>query len=158
MQVRCTKCSQPIALSDVVESSGGRLSHLDCARSRGLTLEERALLFVYCSDHVVADCLSCFMSFRLIELAADPLGGRTNLCPRCRKDLTQNVRSHLFSCVELPSEIRERTREVREAAQILIKRSHELSNRSDVLMREAEAHLLASQQALRAAMARRAAS
>ena len=158
MQVVCSRCSRPIALPDVIESSGGRLSHLDCARSRGLTPEERALLFVYCSAHCVADCLFCFMSFRMIELATDPLGGRTNMCPRCRKDLTENVRSHLFSCGELPSEIRERTREVREAAQILIKRSHELSDRSDILMREAEAHLFASQQALRAAMARRAAS
>jgi hypothetical protein len=158
MQVRCTKCSQPIALPDVIESSGGRLSHLDCARSRGLTPEERALLFVYCSDHFVADCLSCFMSFRMNELAADPLGARTNMCPRCRKDLTDNVRSHLFSCVELPFEIRERTREVREAAQILIKRSLELSDRSDVLMREAEAHLFERQQALRAVMAQRATS
>jgi hypothetical protein len=57
-----------------------------------------------------------------------------------------------------PSEIRERAREVRNAAQVLIKHSQELSDRSDVLIREAEAHLFEQQQALRAAMARRAAS
>jgi len=56
-----------------------------------------------------------------------------------RKDLTENVRAHLFSCVTLPSDIRQRTQEVRDAAQALIKRSRELSDRTDVLIREAEA-------------------
>jgi hypothetical protein len=155
MQVTCSKCGRPIALADVIESSAGKLSHLDCARSQGLTPEERALLFVFCADHVVARCLPCDLDFRMTQLAADPFGGRTNLCPRCRKDLTENVRAHLFSCVTLPSEIRQRTQEVRDAAQALIKRSRELSDRTDVLIREAEAHLFERQQALRAAMRRR---
>jgi hypothetical protein len=158
MQVDCSKCSRPIFLADVVESSGGRLSHLDCQRAQGLTPEERALLFVYCGEHIVARCLSCNLDFRMTQLAADVLGGETNLCPRCRKDLTQNVRAHLFSCITLPSEIRQQTREVRDAAQILIKRSHELSDRSHVLIKEAEVHLFERQQALRAAMAQRAQS
>jgi hypothetical protein len=54
MQVNCSKCLRPIAVADVIESSAGRLSHLDCARAQGLTPEERALLFVFCSDHIVA--------------------------------------------------------------------------------------------------------
>src|SRR5262245_37797021 len=74
--------------------------------------------------------------------------------PRCRTDLTKNVRGHFSSCVTLPSEIKQRAREVREAAQILIKRSQELSDRSDVLIREAEARLFESQRALRRAMSR----
>ena len=158
MQVNCSKCSRPISMADVIESSAGRLSHLDCTRAQGLTPEERALLFVYCSEHIVARCLSCALDFRITELAADTLGGLTNLCPRCRTDLTQNVRGHLFSCVTLPSEIKQRSREVREAAQILIKRSQELSDRSDVLIRQAEARLFAQQRALRVAMSRRPAS
>ena len=79
-----------------------------------------------------------------------------NLCPRCRTDLTQSARGHLFSCVTLPSEIRQKTQEVRDAAQHLIKKTREAIDRSDVLIREAEAHLFERQQALRAAMARRA--
>lgn len=154
MQVNCSKCSRPIFLADVIESSAGRLSHLDCRRAQGLTPDERALLFVYCFDHVVARCLSCNLDFRMTELAADMLGGGTNLCPRCRTDLTKNVRGHFSSCVTLPSEIKQRAREVREAAQILIKRSQELSDRSDVLIREAEARLFESQRALRRAMSR----
>ena len=82
----CPKCSRPILVTDVIESSGGRLSHLDCARSHGLTPEERSLLFVYCFDHVVAQCVSCNRAFRMAELGAHALGGgRTKLCPGCRE-------------------------------------------------------------------------
>ena len=158
MQVTCATCSRPIAPNDFIESSAGRLSHVDCARPQGLTPEERALLFVYCSDHIVAKCLWCVAGFRMTELAADPLGGRTNLCPQCGKDLTQSVRAHVFACAVPPSEIQQRAQEVRDAAQILIKRSKELSDQSYVLIREAEARLFERQQALRAAMASRARS
>jgi hypothetical protein len=34
MQVKCSKCGQFIALSDIIESSNGRLSHVDCTRPR----------------------------------------------------------------------------------------------------------------------------
>jgi hypothetical protein len=157
VQVNCSKCSRPIAVTDVVEcGSGGHLMHLDCIRPHALTAEERSILSVYCSNHAVAQCLACGISFTLSELAADRLGGRTNLCPRCRRDLTVNVRIHLYGCVRLPAEIRLRAQEVRDAAQLLIKRSQELSDKADVLIRGAETHLLKSQMALRAAMARRA--
>ena len=156
MQVQCTKCSQPIALADIIESHNGHLSHVDCKRPHVLTPEERALVFVYCSAHVVARCPACDISFRYNELAADILaGGRTNMCPRCRRDLTENVRRHLYGCAMLPSEVRHRARAVREAAQCLVKRTQELRDNADVLIREAEAALFESQQALRAAMSKR---
>jgi len=50
MQVQCSKCFRSIALSDIVEFSEGRLSHVDCARPRTLTMDERTLLFVYCGS------------------------------------------------------------------------------------------------------------
>jgi hypothetical protein len=53
MQVNCPKCSRPILVTDVIESSGGRLS---IPRPDP---EDRSLLFVYCFDHVVAQCVSC---------------------------------------------------------------------------------------------------
>jgi len=158
MQVQCSKCSRPIALTDIIESRMGRLSHLDCKRPHTLTAEERALVFVYCSVHAVARCLSCDVSFRFTELAADVLGGQTNLCPRCRRDLTENVRSHLYRSAALPSEVQLAAQAVRETAQRLLKHSHQAMDRSDVLMRGAEAALFESQKSLRAAMARRAAS
>ena len=156
MQVNCSKCSRAIAVADVIESSAGRLSHLDCARAKGLTPEERALLVLFCSDHLVATCLACSLEFHRTEMSADPLGGRTHLCPRCRTDLTESVRGHLFSCGGLPGEIRQKAQAVRDAAQHLIKQAREAIDRSDVLIRQAEAHLFKSQQALRAAMTRRA--
>jgi hypothetical protein len=159
MQVQCTKCSGPIALSDVIESNNGHLSHVDCKRPHVLTLEERALVFVYCSGHVVARCPACDVSFRYTELAADILsGGRTNMCPRCRRDLTENVRRHLYGCAMLPPEVRLRARALREAAQRLVKQTQDVRDNADVLIREAEAALFESQQALHAAMSKRALS
>ena len=160
MQVKCTKCSQPIALTDIVESSQGRLSHANCVQPRKLTMDERTLLFVYCTDHVIAQCLPCGLSVRLADLAADPLGdgGRAYQCPRCRKALTENVRTHLYGCAKLPSEIRLRAQEVREAAQLLVKQSQQARDRSYLLVREAEAALFERQRALREAMSRRIAS
>lgn len=159
MQVQCTKCSQPISVADMIESNNGHLSHIDCKRPQILTPEERALVFVYCSGHVVARCPVCDISLRHTELAADILdGSRTNMCPRCRRELTEAVRAHLFRCAMLPSEIRLQVQAVREAAQRLVKEIQELSDRSDVLIREAEAALFEKQRALREAMSKRTAT
>jgi hypothetical protein len=159
MRVNCATCSQAIALTDIIELNNGRLSHVDCKRPQVLTPEERALVFVYCSGHVVARCPACDVSFRYTQLAADMVGGsRSNMCPRCRRDLTEAVRAHLFRCAMLPSEVRLRAQAVREAAQHLVKESQQLRDRSDVLIREAEAALLEKQRALREAMSKRIAS
>jgi hypothetical protein len=156
MQVKCSKCSQPIALTDIIESNNGHLSHIDCKRPHVLTPEERALVFIYCAGHVVARCPACDVSFRYNELAADILaGGRTNMCPRCRQDLTEAVRAHLFRCAMLPSEIRFRAQAVREASQRLVKCAQELRDKPDVLIREVEAALFESRKALHAAMSKR---
>ena len=159
MQVGCAKCSRAIALTDIIESSNGRLSHIDCKRPHILTPEERALVFLYCSGHAVARCPACDITYRYTQLAADIVGGsRTNMCPRCRRDLTEAVRAHLFRCAMLPSEVQARAQDVRQAAQRLVKESQQLRDQSDVLIREAEATLFKSQRALREAMSKRAAS
>src|SRR5262249_16370714 len=109
--------------------------------------------------HVVAGCPICDLSFRYTELASDILGeSRTNMCPRCRQDLTEAVRAHLFRCAWLPSEVRLKAKAVREAAQRLVKEAQQLRDRSDVLIREAEAALFERQRALREAMSKRTAS
>jgi hypothetical protein len=118
---------QPSALAVmrlIISSELRRLLHRKvsrlgpCKRPNVLTPEERALVFAYCSGHVVARCAICDVSFRYTELATDILGGsRTNMCPRCRQDLTEAVRAHLFRCAMLPSEVRLRALAVREAAQ-----------------------------------------
>jgi len=158
MQVECSKCSQAIALTDIIQSSEGCLSHADCKRPQVLTPEERALVFIYCSEHNVAHCPVCDLGFRFAKLGADPMTGRTNLCTRCRRDLTEDVRAHLFGCAVLPAEVRRRAHEVREAAQHLVKQSQQVRERSDVLIREAEAALFERQRLLREAMAKRTTS
>ena len=156
MQVKCSKCSQPITLADNVESINGHLSHVDCEPQRVLTPEERTLVFVYCAGHVVARCPACDISYRYTELAADMVGGnRTNMCPRCRRGLTEAIRAHIFRCPMLPSEVQLRARAVREAAQRLVKESQQLRDNADVLIREAEDALFESRKALHAALSRR---
>jgi hypothetical protein len=113
-----------------------------------LTADERALLFYYCLNHVVARCLSCSRSYYLNELVADLLSGRTHLCPRCRRDLTENVRSHVYGCGILPDEVREKAKALREVAARLVTQSQQLRGQADLLIREAEAAVEQNRRAL----------
>jgi len=106
---------------------------------RPLTPDERALLFYYCLNHTVTRCLICARSYFLSELVADLLSGRTHLCPQCRRDLTENVRTHVYACGIMPDEVRQKAQALREMAQHLVKESRQLRDTADVLIREAEA-------------------
>jgi hypothetical protein len=124
---------------DTVERDGKRLVHVDCLRPRRLSREERALLFQYCWDHGVVECLRCSRVFRQEELLTDLFGGGLDRCPKCRRDLTDGIRAHLYSCGMLPSAVRRRAQEARAAAQRVVKQSNQVYDRADVLVREAEA-------------------
>jgi len=144
MTQKCPQCLQVISSDDSVRVSGSRVVHLDCQRPRHLTREERVLLFRYCWGHSVAKCPSCAQSLiRRHELASGLLDNRTHFCPRCRTDLTESIRSHLYGCAMLPAEIRQQAQEVRDAARRLVKESHQPTDRADILMREAEAAVAA---------------
>ena len=138
-EIKCPLCYRSIQPGDSVFSGGGRLSHVNCQRPQTLTGDERALLFYYCANHTVARCEVCARSFRLGEMTADLLGGRTHLCPCCRRDLTEIVRAHLYSCAMLPAEVRRRAQALREAARHLVKESCQLRDKAEVLIQEAEA-------------------
>lgn len=157
MNLACPRCLERISHDDtVVLGSEDIVVHLDCRRPHSLSPEERALLFKYCFGHAVAECLACSGSFRQVELASDLMGNRMHLCPRCRADLTESVRGHLYRCTTMPSELQRRAREMREATQKLLKRSQETVDRADVLVRETEAAIDAKRNlmlALRAAHA-----
>ena len=142
-QQKCPRCLQLLWPDDTITISDGRIVHLDCQRPRDLSREERVLLFRYCSDHAVAKCPSCDQSFRQQQLGSDLLGHRTHLCPRCRADLTESLRGHVYACPILPAEIRQRAQEAQEVSRRLVKQSHQLSDRADVLTREAEAAISA---------------
>jgi len=146
--VSCPQCSQSILPGHSVVFVGGRLLHVNCQRPQALTGDERALLFHYCLDHVVARCAACAQSFGLGELAVDLLRGRTHLCPSCRRDLTEVVRTHLYGCATLPAEVRRRAQALRDAAQLLVKQSRQLRDQAEVLVREAEVTVEANRRAL----------
>ena len=143
MDIRCPLCHQVIAPDDTVKSDGFRVTHVDCRSPRSLSPEEHVILYVYCSDHAVAECVACARSFRQSELGSDPFGSRTYGCLHCGADLTESIRAHLIDCAMLPGELRRRVKEAREATQMLIKQSHELVDCADVLIRKAEAALAA---------------
>src|SRR5262245_48873784 len=130
----CPQCSRMISPDDTFVFGHGLLGHLDCRRPRVLSAEERSLLFLYCWDHKVAECSSCLGQFRLREVASlDRFGVRLHVCPRCHADLTDRIRAHLYGCAMLPAEVRRRAEAVREAARTLVKQSHQLGDRADVL-------------------------
>ena len=150
-QQNCPRCLQLLGPDDALALDGDQPCHLDCLRPGELSREERAVLFRYCLDHVVAECPRCSQDFRQTELGSDLFGGRTHVCPRCRMDLTERVREHVYDCANLPSAVRRSAREARAAARRLVKESHPLSDRADVLAREAEAMLAANRALMREA-------
>jgi hypothetical protein len=134
---------QVISPDETVELDGTRVVHFDCRRPRSLSREERVLLARYCSDHAVGRCASCSLSYRQHQLVSDVFGHDTRLCPRCRKDLTDSVRSHLYACTMLPAEVRGRARGVRRVALGLVTLGSELRDGADLLAREAEVVIVA---------------
>ena len=145
----CPTCSKTISEGDTVVLVRDRVFHFYCRRPQVLSPEEGALLFYYCWKHAIAKCGKCAREYRQSELAADLFSGREQLCPKCNAELLDNVRSHLYSCSMLPEEVRRRAQVARETARTLVKRGRGLSDRADVLMREAEAARYALQETIR---------
>src|SRR5262245_15446492 len=141
MAIKFPLCDQVISPDDTVEFVGYGMAHLDCQRPRSLSPEEHVLLYVYCWDHAVAQCAGCAQSFRQEEFGADPFDSRVYGCRHCGADLIESIRAHLVACAMLPEELRRRVKGAREVTLRLIKRSYQLSDRTDVLMREVEAAL-----------------
>src|SRR5262249_24473533 len=110
----CLGCSKVVLAGDTIVLALGRIAHFDCTRPRILGPEERSLLYRYCWERAVANCEPCARRYRPSELASDLLSDRDQLCPRCRTDLTESVRAHLYACAMLPEEVRRRAREARE--------------------------------------------
>jgi len=146
---RCPLCNRAISASDTVAFDGDRIVHLDCHRPRELNYEERVLLYQFCWEHAVAECGACRLRFRQHELAADLFGHRNHLCPKCRADLTASLRSHLYECVLVPKDVRARAVDAQETTRRLVKEAGQLTDRANVLMREAESAFDALRQTMR---------
>jgi len=146
----CPECSRTISPEDTIIFGFGIVGHLDCRRPRVLSAEERTLLFVYCRDHPVAECVRCAGKFHLREVASiDQFGIRSHGCPWCHTDLTDSIRAHLYGCAMLPVAVRRRAQAAREAARSLVKQSQQLLDSADVAVREAEAALHALRDTMR---------
>jgi len=140
-----------ISPEDTIVFGYGLLGHLDCRRPRVLSAEERTLLFVYCRDHQVAECVRCMGKFRLREVTSlDLFGIRSHGCPWCHTDLTDSLRAHLYGCAMLPVEVRRRAQAAREAVRSLVQ-SLQLRGTADGLVRQAEASLHALRETMRQA-------
>jgi hypothetical protein len=152
----CPQCSRTISPDDTIVFSRRVLGHLDCRRPRVLSAEERTLLFIYCREHHVAECVRCGGRFYLREVASlDSFGVRAHGCPRCHTDLTDSIRAHLYGCAMLPVEVRRRAQAAREAARSLVKQSAQQHLRSIAqLVAEAEAALYALRDTMRQPPAR----
>ena len=136
-QPMCPRCRRPISANDTIAFDGDHICHVDCQRPHDLSHEERALLFKYCFGHAVAECPTCGQRFRQQELGSDLLGNRTHLCRKCRTDLMDSTREHLYACSMLPEAVRARAQQVRDIARKLVKESERLSSVAYVLMAEA---------------------
>jgi DNA-directed RNA polymerase subunit RPC12/RpoP len=146
---RCPRCGRFIAPEDTIEHVSGEPAHADCRQPRGLSHEERTLLFRYCGTHEVAACVPCGRTFRQEQLSIDIFSGLIHLCPRCSADLSESLRGHLYSCPEILSSLRQRAQEARDEARKLVKESHQSRDRADVLIREAEAAIAALRETMR---------
>jgi len=146
----CPQCSLTISPEDTIVFGFGILGHLDCRQPRVLSAEERTLLFIYCRDHQVAECVRCGGRLHLREVASiDSFGTRTYGCSRCHTDLTDSIRAHLSGCAMLPVAIRRGAKAAREAVRSLVKQSRQLRDAMDVAVREAEATIHALRNAMR---------
>lgn len=150
----CPQCSRVISIRDTVVVRNGRPVHLQCKWPRMLTPDERAILLYYCTHHDVARCVACARSFHLGQLTEGPLADHSYFCPQCRRDLTEDVRAHVYLCAILPAEVRAKAVELRAASEHLVKQSRQLIDQSDVLLREAEVRLDERRQALRRVLSR----
>ena len=140
-QPKCPRWQQSISVDDTIALDGDQIRHLNCRRPRELRQEERTLLFKYCIGHAVADCRSCADGFRPHEPVTDLSGNHRHLCPRCRADLTDSIRAHLYACARLPKPVRIRTRELREVTRKVIEQSQQPADHAGPLSRETEAIL-----------------
>ena len=68
--------------------------------TRRLTVGQRALLLVYCTDHAIAACKDCGQAITLADLFARlwTVPSSSYDCPRCSADVGDSIHKHLSAC------------------------------------------------------------
>ena len=88
---KCPRCRKPFSPGETIESDRYATVHVDCGRPRCLSPEEYVFLYVYCWDHVIAECATCAQKFRQQEFGSAPFSVSAYLCLHCQSDLTDSV-------------------------------------------------------------------
>lgn len=146
---KCPRCGRLVSADETIEHVGGKPAHADCRQPRGLSYEERTLLYWHCRGHAAARCLPCGGTFRQQDLVMDVFRSLMHLCPRCGADLSESLRGHLYTCPEILPIARQRAQEARDAARRLVQESSQSLDFAEVLVREADAALAALRATMR---------
>jgi hypothetical protein len=99
----CQVCGEGIRHAENVVVHDALIAHKECLEGSSpavhpLSADERARLIRHCYRHQVAVCGQCGRDYGVMELGADILSNRCNLCPFCRIDLTWSIRQHIAVC------------------------------------------------------------
>jgi hypothetical protein len=79
-----------------------------------LTVGQRALLLVYCTDHALASCGGCGREIVLADLFADLWTDHPKAydCPRCGTSVAEAIQAHLGACPFIAEVASSRTRQI----------------------------------------------
>jgi hypothetical protein len=82
--------------------------------ARRLTVGQRALLLVYCTDHAIASCGGCGREIALADLFADLWTDHPKAydCPRCATNVAEAIQAHLGACPFIAEVSSSRTRQI----------------------------------------------
>ena len=157
MKIVCAWCqreSESGYLGDREPSADSATTHEICSRHKRQVLEdlptqsffdatmlhlERVLLFRYCWGHQL-QCPACGESCRVFEVNSGRFErNKRTSCVRCRADLMESVRGHLYACPSSPEGLRDAAQEARANMRNLLKQVRELRHHGGVLPHQAEA-------------------
>jgi DNA-directed RNA polymerase subunit RPC12/RpoP len=113
-----------------------RLTHM-AVTSRRLTVGQRALLLVYCTDHAITACPGCGCKIMVADLFSELWTDRSDpyRCPRCGHNVAESLHAHLTACSFLATRISTRTRQtIVEERQAAVVRKDESEGRREVTL------------------------
>jgi hypothetical protein len=102
-----------------------------------LTVGQRALLLVYCTDHAITACSSCGRKIMLADLFPELWTDLRDACrcPQCRHNIAEPLHAHLTECSVLATRVSTRTRQtIVEERQAAVVRQDESEVRREVTL------------------------
>lgn len=101
-----------------------------------LTVGQRALLLVYCTDHAIAACPGCGRKIMLADLFAELWTDPPDACRcPCGHNFAELLHAHLTECPLIAARLSTRTRQtIVEERQAAVEREHESAVRREVTL------------------------